>query len=188
MYEDYKNKVIGFYKKHKRMPSYREIAVLLGFKSSNAAYRLVSKLIEAGVVTKDKQGKLIPHQVFGEVPLLGTVTAGFPALAEESLLDTINLDDFLVDKKEKTYMLEVDGNSMIDAHIEDGDMVIVEKTDKASDGDIVVAEVDGEWTMKYFRTTGGRAWLEPANKNFKPIYPAQSLTIGGVVKGVIRKY
>jgi len=188
MFEQYKNKVLEFYRTHKRMPSYREIATLLQFKSSNAAYRLVEKLIEAGIVTKDNRGKLLPNKIFGEVPLLGSVTAGFPAMAEEAILDSISLDDLMIEKKEKTYLLEVDGNSMIDAHIADGDMVIVEKTNRASDGDIVIAEVDGEWTMKYFKTKNGKSWLEPANKDFKSIYPEQSLTIGGVVKGVIRKY
>lgn len=85
-------------------------------------------------------------------------------------------------------MLTVDGNSMIDAHIEDGDMVLVEKTDKAKDGDIVIADVDGEFTMKYFRKDGNKVWLEPANKDFKNIYPEQYLRINAVVKAVIRKY
>ena len=85
-------------------------------------------------------------------------------------------------------MLEVDGDSMIEAHIADGDMVLVEKTDKARDGDIVIADVDGEFTMKYYKIDGDRVWLEPANKNFKPIYPEQYLRIQAVVKAVIRKY
>ena len=85
-------------------------------------------------------------------------------------------------------MLEVDGDSMIDAHIEKGDMVLVEKTNHAKDGEIVIAEVDGEFTMKYFRSAGARVWLEPANKNFKPIYPTQSLNVIAKLKAVIRKY
>jgi SOS-response transcriptional repressor LexA len=69
-------------------------------------------------------------------------------------------------------MLEVDGDSMIEAHIAKGDMVLVEKCNSANDGDIVIAEVDGEFTMKYLRKKNGRAWLEPANKNYQPIYPS----------------
>jgi repressor LexA len=107
---------------------------------------------------------------------------------EEEMTDTINLDDFLIDKKEFTYMLEVDGDSMIDAHIEKGDMVLVEKTNQARDGQIVIAEVDGEFTMKYFKKNGNKVWLEPANKNYKSIYPEHSLNINAVVKAVIRKY
>jgi repressor LexA len=67
-------------------------------------------------------------------------------------------------------------------------MVLVEKTNQAKDGDIIIAEVDGEFTMKYFRKNGAKVWLEPANKNYKPIYPTHSLNINAVVKAVIRKY
>ena len=77
---------------------------------------------------------------------------------------------------------------MIEAHIEKRDMVLVEKTNQAKDGDIVIAEVDGEFTMKYFRKNGAKVWLEPANKNYKPIYPEHSLNINAVLKAVIRKY
>ncbi len=78
---------------------------------------------------------------------------------------------------------------MIEAHIEPGDMVIVEKTNTARVGDIVIAMVDGEHTMKYLRKDAtGKTYLEPANKTFKNIYPTQSLEITGVVKGVVRKY
>ena len=77
---------------------------------------------------------------------------------------------------------------MIEGQIEKGDMVLVEKCNLAKDGDIVIAEVDGEFTMKYFREKGGKRWLEPANKNYRPIYPEHSLNINAVVKAVIRKY
>jgi repressor LexA len=170
------------------MPSYSEMAKLFGFKSKNAVFRVVEKLMEAGTVAKDHLGRLIPSESFGEVPMLGFVTAGFPATVEEELADTVNLDDMLIKNKPLTYMLEVDGDSMIDAHIEKGDMVLVEKTNNAKDGQIVIAEVDGEFTMKYFRKDGVKIWLEPANKNYKPIYPEHSLNINAVLKAVIRKY
>ncbi|HEY4512549.1 MAG TPA: S24 family peptidase, partial [Candidatus Paceibacterota bacterium] len=159
-----------------------------GFKSKNAVFKVVEKLIEAGMVAKDHLGRLVPSETLGEVPMLGFVTAGFPATVEEELADTVNLDDLLIKNKPLTYMLEVDGDSMIDAHIEKGDMVLVEKTTAAKDMQIVIAEVDGEFTMKYFRKKGEKAWLEPANKNYKPIYPEHSLNINAVVKAVIRKY
>jgi len=77
---------------------------------------------------------------------------------------------------------------MIDAHISKGDMVLVERANQAKDGQIVIAEVDGEFTLKYFRKVGNKVWLEPANKNYKPIYPVHSLNINAVLKAVIRKY
>lgn len=188
MYDNYKGQILSFYQSKKRMPTYAEIATLLGFKSKNAVSKLVSKMVEAGIVTKDHLGRLVPTQMMGELPMLGLIKAGFPAPAEEDLTNTVSLDDLLVEKKGSTYILEVDGDSMIDAHIADGDMVLAERTNKARDGEIVVAEVDGEWTMKYFRQNGNKVWLEPANKNFKPIYPTEDLRIAAVVKAVIRKY
>ena len=169
------------------MPTYSEMLKLFNFKSKNAVARIVEKLKDAGLVAKDHLGRLIPTESFGEIPKLGLVKAGFPSEVEE-LQDTINLDDFLVGNKSLTYMLEVDGDSMIDAHIEKGDTILVEKTNQAKDGEIVIAEVDGEFTMKYFRRVGAKIWLEPANKNFKPIYPTQSLNVIAKLKAVIRKY
>ena len=196
----YQDKLESFYRENKRMPTYSEMMKLFSFKSKNAVARVVEKLIEAGMVAKDHLGRLIPTTAFGEdigsVPMLGLVTAGLPATVEEELLDRVNLDDLLIEKKAQTYMLEVDGDSMIDAHIEKGDMVLVERANTAKDGQIVIAEVDGEFTMKYFRRstmlTAGKVcekvWLEPANKNYKPIYPEHSLNINAVLKAVIRKY
>ena len=181
-------KLENFYEKNKRMPTYSEMMELFGFKSKNAVFKVVEKLIEAGLVAKDHLGRLIPTKTFGEVPMLGFVTAGLPADVEEELTDTVDLDDFLIKNKPLTYMLEVDGDSMIDAHIEKGDMVLVEKANTAKDMQIVIAEVDGEFTMKYFRKEGNKVWLEPANKNYKPIYPTQSLNVVAVLKAVIRKY
>ncbi len=196
MRNQYQTKLESFYGENKRMPSYSEMLKLFGFKSKNAVFRVVGKLLEAGLVAKDHLGRLIPSKAFGEVPMCGLVTAGLPATVEEELADTVNLDDLLIKNKPLTYMLEVDGDSMIDAHIEKGDMVLVEKTNQAKDGQIVIAEVDGEFTMKYFRRsttlTAGKmvekVWLEPANKNYQPIYPKHSLNINAVLKAVIRKY
>ena len=192
MRNEHQTKLESFYSENKRMPTYSEMMKLFDFKSKNAVFKVVGKLIEAGLVAKDHLGRLIPTKSFSEdatsVPMLGFVTAGFPATVEEELADRINLDDLLIKKKTSTYMLEVDGDSMIDAHIEKGDMVLVERTNQAKDGQIVIAEVDGEFTMKHFRKDGNKVWLEPANKNYKPIYPVHSLNINAVLKAVIRKY
>ena len=184
----YQSKLEEFYGENKRMPTYREMMKLFGFKSKNAIFKIVEKMVDAGLVGKDHLGRLIPTESFGEIPKLGFVTAGFPASVEEELVDTIKLDDLLIQKKNKTYLLTVDGDSMIDAHIDDGDMVLVEKTNQAKDGDIVIANVDGEFTMKYLRRMGDKSFLEPANKNYKPIYPVHSLEVVAVLKAVVRKY
>lgn len=184
----YQTKLESFYKEEKRMPTYSEMMKLFGFKSKNAVFKLVEKFMDAGLVAKDHLGRLTPSSSFGEIPVLGAVKAGFPEAVEEQELDSVNLDDFLVGKKDITYMLEVDGDSMIEAHIEEGDHVLVERTENAKDGDIVIANIDGEFTMKYLREKGGKRWLEPANKNYKPMHPEQFLNIIAKVKAVIRKY
>jgi SOS regulatory protein LexA len=188
--KDYLQKLSGFYREHKRMPSYAEIMKLVGFKSKNAVYKLVNKLVEEGFIAKDETGRIIPKKLFDlpEVPLLGLVEAGFPSVAEEEVLDTMSIDEYLIDKRDATYLLEVKGDSMIDAGIQEGDMVIAERGKEPKIGDIVIAEFDGGWTMKYYRKQGSTVYLEPANKHYKPLYPKEDLKIAAVVKGVIRKY
>lgn len=162
---------------------------MLGFKSKNAVYKLVNKLVAERVVSKDSNGRLAPVRLSGEVPLLGLVEAGIPAVADETILDMMSFDEYLVNDPSKTYVLRVKGDSMIEEGIHEGDLVIVERKNEPKDGDIVIAEVDGGWTMKFLRKKPGKAvFLEPANKNYKPIYPENELHIAAVVKGVIRKY
>ena len=188
MYQRYKEKVISFYERERRMPSYQEILALVGFRSKNAVSKLVEKLVEDGVVTKDAKGKLAPASGLSELPLLGLVQAGNPTSVDPETLDTMSLDGYLIHNRAQTFLLEVKGDSMIDAHIEEGDVVVAERTMSAKDGDIVVAEVDGEWTLKYYRRAGEKVWLMPGNKNYKPIHPKHSLRIAAIVRGVVRKY
>lgn len=188
MYETYKRKIIAFYEGKRRMPSYEEIAKLVGFSSKNAVSKLVTKLIEEGIVEKDARGKLVPTSHFSELPLLGLVEAGVPAMAEAQNLDTMSIDGYLINDRGRTFLLEVKGDSMIEAHIEEGDLVVAERASTARDGDIVVAEVDGEWTLKYYKKQGDKVWLLPANAKYKPIYPRETLRIAAIVRGVVRKY
>lgn len=182
------SKIKKFFQNNKRMPSYQEIAQIFGFKSKNAAYKLIRNLIEGKFVKKDSKGKLLPSSLFYSVKILGTVEAGFPSPAEEELSDTMSLDEYLIGNKESTFMVKVRGESMIDAGIMEGDMVLVERRGNAKDGDIVLAEVDGYWTMKYFKKKGNTISLEPANKKFKTILPKETLNIAAIVTAVIRKY
>ena len=188
MFEDYKKKIIDFYTRHKRMPGYKEIMDLTGFKSKNAVYKLINKLVDMGIVTKDSQGRITFVRAMDEIPMLGLVEAGIPTVAEESVLDTMNINAYLVENRNDSYLLEVKGDSMIEEGIREGDLVVAEKRSNAKEGDIVIAEVDGGWTMKYFKLKNGKPYLQPANKNYKPIYPEYDLKIAAIVKGVIRKY
>lgn len=161
---------------------------IFGFRSKNAVFKLINKLVEAGVLNKDVKGRISINQIFDEIPLLGLVEAGIPETAEEIRGDTLNLEEYLVDQKDSTYLLEVKGDSMIDAHITEGDLVLVKRTNDPKEGDIVIADVDGGWTMKYLRYKNGKAYLQPANKNYSNIYPEYDMRIVAVVKAVIRKY
>ena len=186
--QDHLTKIRAFYRSHRRMPSYSELTEVVGFRSKNAAYKLVTRLIDQGWQEKDAAGKLLPGPHFHTVPVLGTVTAGFPSPAEEELADTMSLDEFLITNREATYILKVNGEYMIGAGILPGDMLLVERGAEPRDGDIVIAQVDREWTMKFFRRRGRRVFLEAAHQDFKPIYPTEELKVAAVVRAVIRKY
>jgi len=177
-----------FYHKSGRMPSFSEIGGLTGLRSKNAVSKLVDKLEEIGIVERDEKGRLIPVSLAGPLRSLGTVEAGFPSPAEEELADTLSLDDLLIDNPAATFMLKVSGDSMSGAGILPGDMVLVDKGQTPKSGDIVIAEVDGQWTMKYLRKRGDSVSLIAANPKYDPIRPKNELKIAGVVTAVIRKY
>jgi len=118
----------------------------------------------------------------------GRVHAGFPSPAEEELRDVISFDDYLAPHPETSFLLSVTGDSMIGAGIMEKDLVIVERGRQPRDGDIILAEVDGNWTMKYFRKKGRTVTLEAANPGYPPIVPQTELRIAGVVTALVRKY
>jgi repressor LexA len=177
-----------FHEKNRRMPSYSEIAKLTGLRSKNAVSKLVDRLEELKVLARDKTGRLVPGSLAAPVRVLGTVEAGFPSPAEEELVDTLSLDELLIQNREASFLLNVSGDSMSGAGILPGDMVIVDRGRTPKSGDIVVAEVDGQWTMKYLRKRSDGVVLLPANPKYQPIKPKSELKIAGVVTAVVRKY
>ncbi|MDA8083298.1 MAG: transcriptional repressor LexA [Nitrospiraceae bacterium] len=180
--------IAGFYHDRGRMPSLSEVGELVGFRSKNASHKLISRLEEMNILERDSRGRLIPKSIAAPVRVLGTVEAGFPSPAEEELADNLSLDDLLIQNPQATFMLKVSGESMSGAGILPGDMVIVDRGQPPKSGDIVIAEVDGEWTMKYLEKKGAEVTLLPANPLFSPIRPKKELKIAGVVTAVIRKY
>jgi SOS regulatory protein LexA len=177
-----------FYNNNKRLPSYQELSDLLGFSSKKSAYTWAAKLIEKGILAKDEAGKLIPLNLFPAIPVLGSIQAGFPQLEEGHLWQKIHIDQMLIRDPENSYILQVSGDSMINAGIFDQDLVIIEKTKSPKIGDIVVAQIDDEFTLKYYQKEEDRVVLVPANKNYPKLYPQASLVIFGTVVSVIRKY
>lgn len=181
-------KIRNFFQINKRLPSYREMADLFGFASKKASFELAKKLIAAGVLEKDSSGHLLPKQLFPPLPLLGTIKAGVPTPAEEHLWQTMSFTDYLVAHPEKSYLLRVSGDSMIEAGINPDDIVVIEKEKEFKEGDVVVAQIDGEFTLKYFKKLNGKPCLVPANKKYSVLYPESELSIFGTVVSVIRKY
>ena len=181
------SKLRRFYREYRRPPSFQEIAELFGYRSKNAAFELIEKLIHKGFLKKDTQGKLLLDSLKG-VRLLGAVQAGWPSPAEEELVDTLSLDEYLIKHPEQTFLVKVTGDSMIDAGIHEGDLVLVERGRQPRHRDIVIAQVDNEWTMKYYERTGKAVRLVAANKKYPPILPKEELKMGGVIIAVVRKY
>ena len=180
--------ITRFYRQKGRMPSFSEIGEAVGLRSKNAVFKLINTLERHNVLQRDAKGRLIPGSMASALKMLGTVEAGFPSPAEEELADTLSLDELLIENPEATFLLRVSGDSMSEAGILPGDMVLVDKGQAAKSGDIVIAEVDWEWTMKYLRKRGDSVTLIPANPSYKPTRPKKELKIAGVVTAVVRKY
>jgi repressor LexA len=178
-----------YLRRNGRAPTLAELCTLFGVRSKNTASVMAGKFVEAGVLRRTATGRLVPPPRREVCPLrlLGSVAAGFPSPAEESLLDTMSLDEYLINKPESTFMLRVEGDSMVEAGILPGDTVLVERGRTPRNGDVVIACVDAAWTMKYFYKDGKGIRLEPANKKYETIRPKSRLVVEGVVSGVIRK-
>ncbi|MDE2345797.1 MAG: transcriptional repressor LexA [Gammaproteobacteria bacterium] len=170
-------------------PTRAEIADRLGFRSANAAEDHLRALARKGMI------ELLPGAARGirltdppGLPVVGRVAAGSPILAQEHLEGRFQLDPALFYPKPH-YLLRVSGMSMRDAGILDGDLVAVHRATDVFNGQIVVARVGDEVTVKRYRLKGAKVWLEPENPDYQPIVvdaAAQSLVLEGVVVGVIR--
>jgi len=174
-------------------PTRAEIARELGFKSANAAEEHLRALQKKGVLelvpgaSRGIQLKDSLREQLG-LPLIGRVAAGSPILAEEHIERHCRMDPALFDPRPH-YLLRVDGMSMKDAGILDGDLVAVHRTPEVRSRQIVVARVDDEVTVKRYRQDGSVVWLLPENEDFEPIQvdlEEQVMVIEGVVVGVIR--
>lgn len=177
-----------FFRENQRMPTYGEMMEALGVRSKSVVHFWVGKLLAAGLLVKDTGGFLKLTRTTPGIPLVGSVQAGLPTTAEEAFRDVISLDEYLINRPDSSFLLSVQGDSMNGEGIKEGDMVIVERGREPKNGDIILAEVDGDWTMKYFRKEGKDVVLEAANPKYAPIHPQQELRVGGVITAVVRKY
>lgn len=164
------------------------MAEVLGFSSANAALKLRDRLCSTGFLRKGPGGKVLPGERFFALPVMdASVRAGTPDTVEpQSWSDAMMLESFLIQLPSKTVLLKVKGDSMRDAGILDGDLAIIERTQQAQAGQIVVAIVDGSYTLKELRYEGKLPVLMPHNPEHRPIRPQSELEIYGIFRGLAR--
>lgn len=177
-----------YYARHRALPSYSSIGQLLGLKSKSSVAAMVARLKLAGYLDTTPDRRLAPTKKFFERPLAESpVQAGMPNPVDDGQGDALTIDDYLIDRPSETVLIRVRGDSMIDAGILEGDLVVVQKSASAKRGDIVVAIVDGQFTLKRLDLERGRFILCPENKAYPIIRPDSALEIFGVMVGLVRK-
>jgi repressor LexA len=178
-----------------RPPTVREICRAFGYRSTGTARDHLHALETKGHLKKlrGKSRGLVPRNwpgilraEFPPMPILGRVPAGGPLLAEENIEGSLDLSEEFAGQK--TFALKVHGDSMIDAGICEGDLVVVRAQNHAEPGEIVVALVDGESTVKRLARRNEKLWLQPANRRYDPIAVEGDTRVIGKVIGVIRSY
>lgn len=177
----------SYWKRHKAFPSMAKLCSVVGLSSTASVFELVGRLTTAGYLER-VEGRIAPGKKFFARALLGSVRAGVPQPASQEQVETLTLDDYLIDHPDRTTLHRVRGDSMRDAGIYEGDLVVVEHHTATKPGDIVIAVVDGDLTVKTLALdAAGEYYLEAANPAYKPIRPATSLEILGVVVSVVRR-
>jgi SOS regulatory protein LexA len=177
-----------YYAEHRALPSYASIGALLGLRSKSSVAALVARLKLAGFVESTPDRRLAPTRRFFARPLAANpVRAGLPEAADDGEADALTIDDYLIERPSDTVLIRVKGDSMIDAGILEGDLVVVEKRHDARKGEIVVAIVDNQFTLKRLDVDRGEFILRAENKGYAPIRPEGALEIFGVMVGLVRK-
>jgi repressor LexA len=174
-------------------PTVREIGMAVGLASPSTVHAHLAKLEQAGHIKRDPtkpramlvrvpgEATAAPAPPVAALPLVGSVAAGAPTLAEQ------DVEDWVTSPFPGDFVLRVKGDSMIEAGILEGDLVVVRQTPTARDGEIVVAQIGDEATVKRLRHVDGRVHLMPENAAYEPIVPDEEVTLAGVVVGVLRK-
>lgn len=179
-------------------PSYREISAATGIKSTNSVKDYIDKLKEQNLIrTTDSKNRCIEivsnkendvtSQHFSQIPLVGQVAAGIPILAEQNIEDTFTFSSNLFGRKDDLFMLKVKGESMKNIGINNGDYVVVKQQNVAENGEIVVAMIDNEATVKNIYYENDKIRLQPQNDNYQPIYTKKVAILGKVI-GVIKMF
>lgn len=193
--------IAQFQKQYGYSPKLSEIAEATGHRSNSTIHAIIRSLVEKGYIQKvdgnTRVLKILDQQLATsalgiqpslELPLMGYIAAGKPLEPYSDPNATFQVSASMITGKKVAYVLQVKGSSMIEDGILDGDYVVIERAEEASNGDIVVAIVDDNLaTLKRFYKENGKVVLKPANSQMEPIYPS-SLTIQGRVVGLIRRF
>ena len=182
MIVDYVNQ---FIQENGYSPSVREIGAAVGLRSTASVSYHLQALQEKGLLqapgAKGRKRSIVGSSRQGQIPIVGVVTAGLPILAVENQEGTLTWD------APGCFALRVRGDSMINAGILDGDKVVVRPQQSADNGQIVVARIEDEATVKRLLRKNGQVWLMPENDNYEPIDGTHAQIIG-IVRGVVREY
>ncbi len=181
-----------------KSPTVREMREHFGVSSDNSILKHVKALQEKGYIEKDdtprgikllsKLKEKLEAKMSFELPVLGFIPAGGPVVTEENVDSWMSVGEDLAKNAEDYFMLKVTGESMIDAGIIEGDLVVVDMKREAKHGDIVVALIDNGNTLKRFIKKDGKVYLKAENKKYDDIYPDNELMVQGVVTALVRKY
>lgn len=185
------NFIAEFTKKNSYPPSVREMCQGLGISSTATIVYHLKKLEEQGKLSREKSRnraiEVSGVSMLSGIPVVGKVAAGTPITATENIEDTLSFSQNLFGNQDELFILNVQGESMINAGIFDGDKIVVHKQENAENGEIVVAMIDGEATVKRFYKEKNQIRLQPENDFMAPIIVKDAQILGTVV-GLIRNY
>lgn len=177
-----------YYARWRSLPAYGPLQAVLGLASRSAVAKVLNRLRDAGYLERHPHNRWTPTASFFARPLAdGPVPAGLPVLPADGG-DGHAIDAWLVRQPSRTVLIPVTGESMLGAGIHPGDRVVVERDAPARPGDVVIAVIDNEFTLKTLAVADGEAVLVPANPAYPLLRPGDRLQIFGVVVGLIRSY
>jgi len=184
----YLTRLQDYYARWRSLPAYGPLRDVLGLASRDGVAKVLRRLRVAGFLERSPAGRWTPTARFFARPLADApVPAGAPLAAADGG-GACSLDAYLIRQPSRTVLVPVTGDSMLDAGIRPGDRVVVERDVPARPGDVVVAVIDGELTLKTLAVEGGEAVLAPANPAYPVLRPGERLQIFGVVVGLVRSY
>lgn len=169
------------------LPSYEKIKNALGYKSKNSVKQYIEALKQANLIHSIDGNLYINPDKFGAKLVFSSVKAGFASIMDDKIEDRISFDKILNVNSPSTFVFKVSGDSMCEVGILDGDYIVIKKTPNARIGEIVLASVDNEFTLKTYKKDSKGVYLQPENKNYPIIRPINTLTIFGVAIGNVRK-